>query len=186
VFFCFFISCDSGTASNTSTNPAPKEPEDFIGDFAITSSAFNHNDRLADKYCNFSSNISLPFEWVYPPNDVKSFALIMHDPDGEYWIHWAVFNIPKDCGSIIEGASRTKQMPIGSIELQNEFSTAGYGGPEPPAGTGTHRYTVTLYALNVPSIGGLSSSVFRDYSGVKSLLAGKIINQVEIIGTYSR
>jgi Raf kinase inhibitor-like YbhB/YbcL family protein len=178
--FLVVLSCgDSGTGSSSGSGPD-------IEAFTITSSAFKHNARLDDKYCNFSSNISLPFEWKYPPKDVQSFALVIHDPQGGDWIHWAVFNIPKNCTSIAEGASQTSNMPAGSVELKNEFSTAGYGGPQPPEGSGTHRYTVRLYALNVPSIAGLSTSVFKSYSDINTLLAGKIIKQVEIVGTYSR
>jgi len=154
--------------------------------FSITSSAFKNNDRLADKYCNFSSNISLPFEWQHAPEDVKSYALVIHDPQGGNWIHWAVFNIPKNCTSIAEGASGTNKMPAGCIELKNEFSTNGYGGPQPPPGTGTHNYIVRLYALNVTSIDGISKNDFKNYSSINGLLANKIIEQAEIIGTYSR
>ena len=173
-----FSSCDKKTDDS-------KKPEENNG-FAITSSAFKNNERLGDKYCNFTSNISLPFQWKGAPEDVKSFALTIHDPQGGNWIHWAVFNIPKECTSIAEGASGTNNMPAGCIELKNEFSTDGYGGPQPPQGTGTHNYVVRLYALNVSSIDGISKNDFKNYSAINGLLNGKIIKQVEIVGTYSR
>lgn len=178
-----FLSCDKGT--NTSNSNTGNSNTGTGGNtFSITSSAFKNNDRLADKYCHFSSNISLPFEWKNVPDGVKSFALVIHDPQGGNWIHWAVFNIPNDCTSIPEGASGTNNMPKGCIELENEFYTDGYGGPEPPQGSGTHNYTVRLYALNVSSIS--PQNAFENYPSINGLLAGKIIGQAEIVGTYSR
>ncbi|MCL2764745.1 MAG: YbhB/YbcL family Raf kinase inhibitor-like protein [Treponema sp.] len=117
------------------------------------------------------------------PNDTQSFALIIHDPDGRNWVHWAVFNIPPNYNEIIENASGNN-MPIGSIELNNQFRTPGYGGPEPPRGSWRHEYKMTLYALNTALINDLGS--FRSYAEIISVLEGKIIAKAEITGTYSR
>ena len=154
--------------------------------FVLQSEAFVNNERIPDKYCrgNVSGreNISLPFNWVNPPNDVLSFALIVHDPDGGNWIHWAVFNIPPNYSEIEENASG-KNMPEGSIELNNQFRTFGYGGPEPPRGSGTHGYIATLYALNTGSINDLV--VYKSYAEINSILEGKVIAKADITGTYS-
>jgi phosphatidylethanolamine-binding protein (PEBP) family uncharacterized protein len=75
-------------------------------------------------------------------------------------------------------------MPAGIIELENEFGTPGYGGPEPPIGSGTHRYTATLYALNVATVPNLNG--FKSYADLNSILDGKVIAKATITGTYSR
>jgi len=173
---CFaFTSCDNGSETGT------------IGSFQLKSDAFSNNQRLDTKYCytgvTGGQNISLPFNWVGAPENAQSFALVIYDPDGGDWIHWAIFNIPTDCSAISEGASG-KNMPEGSFELDNEFGTSGYGGPEPPVGTGTHRYIATLYALNTSNISGISG--FRSYSSINTLLDEKIIEKTSIIGVYSR
>jgi Raf kinase inhibitor-like YbhB/YbcL family protein len=155
--------------------------------FKMQSSAFADNQRLADKYCytdvSGGQNISLPFNWASPPEGTQSFALTIHDPEGGNWIHWAVFDIPATTDAIAEGASG-HGMPYGCIELNNEFGTAGYGGPAPPAGSGTHRYIATLYALNTSSVGNISG--FKPYAAINTLLAGKVISKATVTGTYSR
>ena len=40
-------------------------------------------------------------------------------------------------------------MPFRSYELINSFGTKGYGGPQPPSGSGKHYYDTTIYALNI-------------------------------------
>jgi len=155
--------------------------------FELQSQAFRNNERIADKYCHGPvegrENISLPFNWINPPENTQSFALIMHDIDGSDWIHWAVFNIPAYCNEIAENASGNN-MPEGSVELNNQFRTKGYGGPEPPKGSGTHRYITTLYALNTAEINNLSG--FKSFRDINVILEGKIIGKAEITGTYSK
>jgi len=154
--------------------------------FELQSSAFKNGERIPDKYCHGNiegrQNISIPFNWINSPNDTQSFALIIHDPDGRNWVHWAVFNIPPNCNEIIENASGN-DMPMGSIELNNQFRTSGYGGPEPPRGSGTHGYIATLYALNTPEINEISG--FKSFNDLNSILSGKIIAKAVITGTYS-
>jgi Raf kinase inhibitor-like YbhB/YbcL family protein len=173
VFSVIFMGCDNEDSSSGNA-------------FKLQSTAVSNNQPLANKYCYYGvdggENISLPFNWIEAPDNTQSFALIIPDPDGENWVHWAVFNIPANCNSIEENASGSN-MPEGSIELENEFGTAGYGGPEPPPGK-THRYIATLYALKVPSIPNLGG--FKSYQDIKSLLSGKVITQAAVTGTYSR
>ena len=163
------------------------DDDNATGSFVLKSNAFSHNQRLDDKFCytgvTGGQNISLPFNWAEAPENTQSFALIIHDPDGGNWIHWAVFNIPVSCNAIAEGASG-KNMPAGSLELNNEFGTSGYGGPQPPSGSGKHRYVVTLYALNTSAITDISG--FKNYTEINSLLKGKVIGSTSITGIYSR
>jgi len=154
--------------------------------FELQSSAFKSNERIPDKYCHGNiegrQNMSLPFNWINPPKDTQSYALIIHDPDGRNWVHWAVFNIPANRNEIAENASGNN-MPEGSIELNNQFRTPGYGGPEPPRGSGTHGYIATLYALNTPEINDLDG--YKSFAEINTILNGKIIVKAEIMGTYS-
>jgi len=93
-----------------------------------------------------------------------------------------VINIPKEVTSIEEGTSR-KKMPAGSVELKNSSGDIGYGGPQPPKGTGDHPYVVTLYALKVEKLElGVSTSL----SAFKKAIEGKVIESVSITGMYGR
>jgi len=154
--------------------------------FELQSAAFLNGERIPDKYCfggiGERQNISLPFNWVNPPEDTKSFALIMYNLGCNH-IRWVVFNIPADCNSIAENASG-KNMPKGSIELNNYRRTQPpYHGPEPEPGDMVFDYTAVLYALNtvVDNIGG-----YKSYMELNEFLEGKVLAQAEITGTQSK
>ncbi len=74
-------------------------------------------------------------------------------------------------------------MPAGAKELNNTFGSSGYGGPQPPRGSGPHDYEVTLYALNVDSLGlGANTSL----AAFEKAIAGKVLISARIIGTFER
>jgi Raf kinase inhibitor-like YbhB/YbcL family protein len=74
-------------------------------------------------------------------------------------------------------------MPHGSIELKNSFGEIGYGGPQPPKGTGDHPYVFTLYALSVEKL-DLGTNV--SLSAFKKALEGKVLGAATITGKYGR
>jgi hypothetical protein len=103
-------------------------------------------------------------------------------PVAQNWVHWLVINIPVNATSIDEGASG-KKMPPGSVELKNSFGDIGYGGPQPPKGTGDHPYVFTLYALKVEKLDlGANTSL----STFKKALEGKILESATLTGKYGR
>lgn len=123
----------------------------------LFSNSYNHNQKMNIKYVMKQAggeNISPEFHWQDVPPDTKSFVLAMvdHHPIASNWVHWLVINIPANINKIEEGASCSAKMPTGCIELINSFGFKGYGGPQPPKGTGVHNYDTTLYALNVEKI----------------------------------
>jgi Raf kinase inhibitor-like YbhB/YbcL family protein len=153
----------------------------------IISSAFKEKGKIPIQYVMPGAggkNISLPLAWKNAPAGTKSFVLSVVDPHpvAQNWVHWLVINIPKEITSIEEGASR-KKMPRGSNELKNSFGEIGYGGPQPPKGTGDHPYVVTLYALNVETLElGVSSSL----ATFKKAIEGKVIESASVTGMYGR
>jgi len=154
----------------------------------ITSSAFQEDQSIPTQYTYHGvtggKNISLPFSWSQVPPGTKSIALSIVDPHpvAKYWVHWFVINIPPDAAGIAEGASG-KAMPKGSQELLNTYGTVGYGGPEPPIGSGAHPYVVTLYALNVEKIDLPEKSTLSQFD---KALFGKTISSAKITGYYER
>jgi Raf kinase inhibitor-like YbhB/YbcL family protein len=153
----------------------------------ITSSAFKDQGKIPIQYVMPGAggkNISIPLAWKSVPAGTKSFALSIIDPHpvAQNWVHWLVINIPQEAFSIEEGASR-KKMPSGSVELKNSFGDIGYGGPQPPKGTGDHPYVVTLYALKVERLElGMNTSL----SAFKKAIEGKVIESATITGMYGR
>jgi Raf kinase inhibitor-like YbhB/YbcL family protein len=153
----------------------------------ISSSAFKDGEKIPIQYVMPGAggkNVSIPLAWTNVPSGTRSFALSMVDPHpvAQNWGHWLVINIPSNVTVIEEGASR-KKMPAGSLELKNSFGDIGYGGPQPPKGTGDHPYVVTIYALNVEK---LDLGVGTSLPAFKKVLEGKIIGTVSITGKYGR
>ncbi len=153
----------------------------------ISSSAFKDGEKIPIQYVMPGAggkNISIPLAWKNVPPGTKSFALSVVDPHpvAQNWVHWLVINIPSSVTIFEEGASR-KKMPAGSVELRNSFGDIGYGGPQPPKGTGDHPYVGTLYALNVEKLDvGTSTSL----SAFKKAIEGKVIGTASLTGKYGR
>jgi len=153
----------------------------------ISSTAFKDGGTIPVKYVMVAAggkNVSIPLAWKNAPPETKSFALSIVDPHpvAQNWVHWFVINIPASAASLPEGASR-KNMPSGSAELKNSFGDAGYGGPQPPRGSGKHPYVVTLYALSVEKL-DLATGV--SLASFKKALEGKVIQSASITGNYER
>ncbi|MBI4547629.1 MAG: YbhB/YbcL family Raf kinase inhibitor-like protein [Ignavibacteriae bacterium] len=154
----------------------------------LSSSIFQDGKPIPTKHAYHGvtggQNVSLPLSWSGVPAETKSFALSIVDPHpiANNWVHWFVINIPKDATSLAEGASGAS-MPAGSKELYNSYGTMGYGGPQPPKGSGPHPYEVTLYALNVEK---LDLSANASLNAFKKALEGKVITSAKITGIYER
>ena len=129
-------------------------------------------------------NISLPLQWSEVPPGTKSLALAIVDPHpvANNWVHWLVINIPPEVRELPAGASR-QHMPPGAVELRNSFGEIGYGGPQPPKGSGDHPYVVTLYALNVPA---LDLPVQTGLAAFQKALAGKVLATATVTGMFGR
>lgn len=107
----------------------------------LESGDFRNNDILSDTFAFHGKNLSPHLKWSMFPEKTKSFALLCHDsdaPSGDF-IHWIVYDIPKETTEIKQGAKAGK-------ELNNDFGRKGYCGPSPPSGT--HHYIFVIYALD--------------------------------------
>ncbi|MCL6471385.1 MAG: YbhB/YbcL family Raf kinase inhibitor-like protein [Firmicutes bacterium] len=151
----------------------------------VTSSAFKNNGAIPERHARQGAggeNVSIPLEWQGAPEGTKSFAFTMVDISARNWVHWLVVDIPAKTTSIAEGASN-KRMPDGSKELINTFGDIGYGGPQPPPGSGPHKYVITVYALSEE---GLDLPQQISYDDFLRALEGKVLAKASIIGKYSR
>jgi Raf kinase inhibitor-like YbhB/YbcL family protein len=153
----------------------------------LTSSAFTDGGKIPLSYVMPGAggqNVSVPLSWSNSPAGVQSFALAMVDPHpvARNWVHWLVIDLPKDITSIPEGASGQK-LPKGAVELQNSFGETGYGGPQPPRGSGDHPYVFTLYALNAPKVEIGKSAGLAVF---KQALEGKTLATATLTGYFGR
>ena len=157
--------------------------------FTVKSKAFENGKVIPTKYATTSvtggKNVSIPLSWENAPTGTKSFALTIVDlhPIANNWVHWMVINIPSNTFSIEEGASTTDKMLKGSKELDNTFGWNGYGGPQPPKGSGPHKYEVKIYALNVDK---LDLDKHTSLITFQKAIEDKILATTKIIGIFER
>jgi Raf kinase inhibitor-like YbhB/YbcL family protein len=108
--------------------------------------------KYANRGVRGGQNISPPLIWTDVPAGVQSFAVsvIDHHPIAHDWVHWFIVNLPLVMRELPENVSTHKtDLPDGCVELRNSFGAQGWGGPEPPRGSGAHPYECTVYALSV-------------------------------------
>src|ERR1035441_1067248 len=90
---------------------------------------------------NLAEGSSPSLEWSGEPGDVRSFVLVVEDPDAPSgtFCHWLVYDISPDVHNLAQGL---KPSSVG-VSGTNDFGRPGYGGPCPPRGP-AHRYYFCL------------------------------------------
>lgn len=150
--------------------------------FSVTSSAFGHGQHIPPKYTGDGTNTSPQLKWVGAPGTVKSFAVIMEDPDAPNttFHHWAVYNIPVNVTELPEGFGNKKNPYSSAI---NDFGRNGYDGPLPPRGHGKHRYFFKVFALDVKTVSAPAGAKVLD---ILKLIEPHVIGKTEVMGVYER
>ena len=125
--------------------------------FSLTSSAFPDNGPLATKYAGdrkdnpncVGQSISPPLQWANPPAGVKSFALVLTDPEGRNGlgvVHMAIYGIPASVAGFAEGElSKPSDKFVGG---KSSMGLPVYFGPCTPSGD-WHHYTFVLIATDL-------------------------------------
>ena len=141
----------------------------------LLSEDFKENEEIPSRFTCDGENICPHLRWEGVPEGTRSFALSMTDPDapGGTFVHWLVHDIPKDVRSIERGG-----LPVGARQVKNDFGEERYGGPCPPSGT--HRYYLTLYALDAEHLRDINRGNFFKLADEHSLA------KAELMGTYRR
>lgn len=149
----------------------------------VRSDAFANGTSIPARYTCDGDDVSPPLSWNGVPEDAKSLALIVDDPDapGGSFTHWIVYNISPEEKGLAEGLPREQHLPGGLRQGVNSFGTTGYGGPCPPSGT-AHRYTFHLYALNQsPDL-----PKDADRAALEAWMRGRVVAEGVLVGTYRR
>lgn len=143
----------------------------------ITSPAFKNGELIPDQYSCMGDNINPPLEFSDKPQEAKSLALVVTDPDApsRTFTHWLIWNIAPDSAGI-----NVDEAPKGATVGLNDFDQNQYNGPCPPSGT--HRYIFKVYALDTTL--DLSSSTNRET--LEKALEGHILATGELIGKFSK
>jgi len=159
------------------SNPSPQKSE-----LKITSTAFKEGEAIPRGYTCDGANVSPPLEWAGVPKSAKTIAIIADDPDAPAgtWVHWVFYNLPADGLGLVENTPQTETLNGGGVQGKNDFDKIGYGGPCPPSGT--HRYFFKFYALD----GELTLKPGATKDEVEKAMAGHIVGQAQLMGTYRR
>lgn len=170
---------------NPVTLSARQQPSTEGGDgmaLTITSSAFKQEGMIPSQYTCDGKDISPPLQWSGVPEEAKSLALIVDDPDapGKTWVHWVVFNLPPDVHSLPEHMPTDAKLRNGAMQGITNFGRSGYGGPCPPGGT--HRYYFKLYALDTM----LDLKPKAKKPDVEKAMKGHILAEGQLMAKYSR
>lgn len=152
----------------------------------LFSPAFEHEKGIPKRYTADGADVSPPLLWKGVPNDARSLALVVDDPDAPdpkaprmVWVHWVLYNIPANTTGLPE-AVKTQDLPQGTLEGLNDWKRTGYGGPAPPIGR--HRYFFKLYALNTV----LPDLHHPTKAALLKAMEGHVLKEAVLMGTYSR
>jgi len=158
----------------------PARPQAAIagsGRMKIQSPQFDQNAPIPAIFTCDGDNISPPLAISGVPEEAKSLALIVDDPDAPAgtWVHWTVWNIPPQTPLIEAGNA-----PAGSVQGVTSSGRAGYGGPCPPSGT--HHYFFKLYALDAV----LDLSAKAKAAELEAKMVPHVLDKAGLIGVYGR
>ena len=145
----------------------------FCADMKLTSPVFKNNNFIPSEYSCEGQDINPPLTIEGLPQDTKSLALIVDDPDASMgtWVHWVVYNI--------EPVDKIEENTVPGAEAINNSGRFVYHGPCPPSGT--HRYFFKVYALDTK----IQDKV-KDKADLEKLMKGHILASAELVGLYKR
>ena len=146
------------------------------GSFKLVSSTFEEGKSIPAKYTCDGANVSPQLNWSGAPQNTKSFALIMEDPNAPMgtWVHWALYNIPDTATHLGEDLNVIK---LTAIDGKNSWEETGYNGPCPG---GTHRYIFKLYALNQP----LTTKQGMGKEELLEAMKGHVLGEARLTGLF--
>jgi Raf kinase inhibitor-like YbhB/YbcL family protein len=169
-------------------------PYDFLPQlptFKVTSQSFEDgqpwsNDQVSGIMGAGGSDISPQLSWSGFPEETRSFAVTVYDPDAPtasgFW-HWAVANLPATVTDLPAGAGDGSGLPGSALTLANDAGVKRFIGAAPPAGHGQHRYIVAVHAVGVEKL-DLPEGATPAYLGFN--LFGNAIARAIITGTYEQ
>lgn len=148
-----------------------------VADLRLRSDAFEHHKRIPDRHSGDGEDVSPALEWSGVPDGTRAFAVVVHDPDAplvDGFTHWVAYGIPGDARELPEGGDEV-------VNGVNSFGNAGYNGPAPPPGHGTHHYYFWVYALD----DDLALEPGLDRRALLEAIEDHVIEQARLVGTFS-
>lgn len=172
--------------SAASTNGWPPKPSQNSS-FSLSSEAFGNGQPIEQVYTMEAAggrNVSPPLSWAEAPPKTRGFALEVVDmhPRANGWVHWLVSDIPAGEVGLQEDASAAG-LPGTARQLTNGFGLAGWGGPQPPQGSGRHDYRFTVIAVDTPTLGLSADASLNDF---RAAVKEHALDSASMVGTFQR
>jgi Raf kinase inhibitor-like YbhB/YbcL family protein len=143
----------------------------------LKSPVFEHMGDIPRKYTCQGENVSPPLSISNVPENTKSLALIVEDPDapGITVTQWVICHLDPRTTEIPEGGKLENTIIGKNMRGKNE-----YMGPCPPFGK--HRYIFKLFALDEQL--DLDSKSKKKH--LLKQMQGHIIEETQLIGVYQK
>lgn len=153
----------------------------------VSSPAFADGGAIPRKYTQDNANISPPLRWSGVPAEARELVLVVEDPDAPMpnpIVHWVMIGIPPSAAALPENLPTGPRLvdPAGAVQGRNYNGEQAWTGPKPPIGHGVHHYHFQLFALDKK----LSVGPAPEKNDLVKAMAGHVIAQGELIGTYER
>jgi Raf kinase inhibitor-like YbhB/YbcL family protein len=131
---------------------------DVTSAFHLTSPAFTEGQTIPAVNTCAGANTSPQLDWTAGPTGTMSYAIIFTDKNNMLR-HWAIWDIPASTTSLQANVPKMSMpaMPAGAKQVS--FSGMGYAGPCP--GPMDHTYEFAVYAVNVATLPGTSTTPSR-------------------------
>ena len=135
--------------------PHPYELLPPVPSFEVTSDDIDEGEQLKPDHVAAEGNISPQLSWSGFPEETRSFAVTMYDPDAPtasgFW-HWAVANLPATVTDLPAGVGDGSGLPGDALILANDAGLKRFIGAAPPPGHGPHRYIIAVHAVDVEKL----------------------------------
>lgn len=180
----------AATADSVAYVPTGPDGAPAPATLRVTSDAFAEGATMPQRHafggfgCT-GENRSPALQWSGTPENTRSFAVIVHDPDaptGTGFYHWIAYDLPADTRALADNAGAEATPPAGSHAGRSDYGAGGYGGPCPPPGP-AHRYRFSVYALDTAALGAPPGS---SAALVRFMLRGHVLAHGTLTGTYAR
>lgn len=147
--------------------------EDFIT-LKVASPDFMPDTLVPSRFTCEGENINPTLKIDHIPEETKSLAIIVEDPDAPkgIFVHWVIWNIPT--------THHVRESEDRGTTGMNSYGLHRYDGPCPPSGT--HRYYFKVYALDC----SFSIPVTSDKSDLERAMAGHILGFGTLMGKYCK
>jgi Raf kinase inhibitor-like YbhB/YbcL family protein len=146
----------------------------------VTSPAFKDGGDIPFENTQYRGNTFPGLSWTAGPEGVRSYAIIMQDPDSHYQgapiLHWTMFNIPEALRTLASGMTTPPQGAVFGPNIRGPRHA--YMGPHTPPGP-KHHYHFQVFALDTALTDGPDDDT---YDQLIAAMNGHVLAEGELVG----